>query len=158
MKLYFLKGKSDDLYLKNEDGATSNSLKNFNEGSFLLTTDTYDFYYKNQDELIKLFSNPNETIKEIKTYYYKEINPITPPEIPTQLPIDFDKWGDEIPEYNSQDKIYFIKCIIYKNGSIACSELQSLINDTDIDYIINNVFGTSVLGQSVLGEMILNQL
>lgn len=158
MKLYFLQGKSNDLYLNNKDETISKSLKNFNEGSFLLTTDTYDFYYKNKDSLIKLFSDPSKTIKEIQTYYYKEINPITPPEIPTQLPIDLNKWGVEIPKYNNQGKIYFIKCIIYKNGDIACSELQSLINEADIDYTTNIIFKTSILGQSVLGEMKLNQL
>jgi hypothetical protein len=95
-KIKFLQGLKDNLYIKNTDGTVSNDLKSFEEGSFLLTTDTYDFYYINDEkDLIRFATDPKETIKELYTYYSTNSNP----EYPTTFPPLDAVWSLTAPEY-----------------------------------------------------------
>lgn len=156
-KIKFLQGPKDDLYIKNADGTVSNDLKSFEEGSFLLTTNIYNLYYVSENNtLIKLISDPSNTIKEIHTYYYLEKNPINPPTTPTIFPPDETKWSLITPNYTEGDIFYKINCIVYISGDYEYKNLDRLLGYEDIDAIVIEDFGTSLLGQGKIGFVKLN--
>lgn len=134
-KINFLQGLKDDLYIKNIDGAVSNDLKSFEEGSFLLTTDTYDFYYVNDErDLVRFATDPKETIKELYIYYSTNSNP----EYPTTFPPLDAVWSLTPPEYIEGEQVYSINCFIYMDDSFEYSEINELITFSEIDEICEN--------------------
>lgn len=156
--LKFLRGLQDNLYEKNQDGTISNIFKNFDPGSFLLTTDGNNFYYVSENNELKILSNPHETIKNIYSYYYNEINPTETPLIPTTYPPDSNLWSLEVPSHTEGDKIYKINCIVFVGENFSYLNLESCISYEDIDDIVAKDFGTALLGQAVVGYAMLDSI
>ena len=103
--------------------------------SFYLTTDTYDFYYANDEkDLIRFAANPKETIKEIKIYYSTNLNP----EYPMTFPPSDTVWSLTAPEYIEGEQIYSINCFVYMDDSFEYSEINELITFSEIDEICGN--------------------
>ena len=119
MNLKFFKGIEENL--PNED--------NREIGSFYLTEDTLDFYYASQKDLVKLASNPHETIKEIHSFYSTTTN-----RPPNNYPPSAD-WSSTPPEYEKGQQIYSVSCIVYMDEHYIYSNVNELITWDDIDTI-----------------------
>ena len=141
--LTFLKGSPKSL-------PTNNIQKN----TFYLTDDSYNFYYgKTQQDLIKLFGNPETRIKEIKTYYSKIAH-----KVPQVYPPPSELWTTEEPtSLKDNETISQFNCIIYMDDHYEYSIIEQLISTDEIDAICSlNKKGTSLLNKAVLGQMVLN--
>lgn len=142
--------------LKFFKGKRKNLPQNKQDNAFYLTEDTYDVYYiKDEQNPIKLFTDPKSRIKEIHTYYTTQTNLS-----PSTYPPPPELWSTEKPEdfgygnYGAQ-----VICTVYMDGHYDYSDVEDLIMLEEIDYIcgvISSQQNTSLLGQAIIGEMILN--
>lgn len=142
--------------LKFFKGKLKNLPKNKTEGSFYIAEDTYDIYYaKNNQQEIKLFTNPKYRIKDVQTYYSIITN-----EKPALYPPSSDWTLAKSNNFGYGQSGAKVTCIIYMDGHYEYSEVDDLITFEEIDFICNNTItnnkNTSVLHQGIVGEMILN--